>query len=337
LAVLISKSFADDFDCSVDGYFADPKNCIKYYHCFNGTVEDHKTCQKENGQQLCYDPGHNWCDFPSKVDCGDRPICDENDENCNTQTTIIPTTTKPDFDCPEISGYYADPKNCIKYYHCYEGAVQEHITCPHDSAGKQELYDENNVWCDHADRVDCGNRPICDENDENCDDRSTSIPKTTTPIPDFDCPQANGYFPDPNNCIKYFHCYENVAEQHLTCPKVDGKQECFDEFNSWCDWPERVDCGNRPICDENDENCNTPTTKVVPTGPTTTPKEDNCAKYGTCVSDGFGPYHSEGPCEQCYCQCILEGYYVEECCQEGLVFNDKINQCDWPYNVPDCN
>ena len=37
---------------------------------------------------------------------------------------------------------------------------------------------------------------------------------------------------------------------------VNGKQECFDEVNIWCDWPERVNCGNRPICDENDENCN---------------------------------------------------------------------------------
>ena len=40
---------------------------------------------------------------------------------------------------------------------------------------------------------------------------------------------------------------------------ANGKQECFDEVNIWCDWPERVNCGNRPICDENDENCNTVT------------------------------------------------------------------------------
>ena len=38
---------------------------------------------------------------------------------------------------------------------------------------------------------------------------------------------------------------------------ANGKQECFDPVNTWCDWPERVNCGNRPICDENDENCNT--------------------------------------------------------------------------------
>ena len=36
---------------------------------------------------------------------------------------------------------------------------------------------------------------------------------------------------------------------------MNGKQECFDVDHKWCDWPERVDCGDRPICDENDENC----------------------------------------------------------------------------------
>ena len=83
------------------------------------------------------------------------------------------------------------------------------------SAGKQELYDPTHEWCDHPERVDCGNRPICDENDENCNDPDE---KTTTPKPDFECPAASGYFPDPKNCIKYFHCFEGSVEEHLTCP-----------------------------------------------------------------------------------------------------------------------
>ena len=88
----------------------------------------------ENGVQELYDPAHTWCNYPNKVDCGDRPICDENDENCEepapTGSTITPPTGNPDFDCPSPSGYFADPKNCIKYYHCFEGNVEEHITCP---------------------------------------------------------------------------------------------------------------------------------------------------------------------------------------------------------------
>ena len=86
------------------------------------------------GIQEHYAPDRVQCDYPDRVDCEDRPICDENDENCiepaSTVSTITPPTGNPDFDCPSPSGYFADPKNCIKYYHCFEGNVEEHITCP---------------------------------------------------------------------------------------------------------------------------------------------------------------------------------------------------------------
>merc|ERR1719264_866935 len=172
---------------------------------------------------------------------------------------------------------------------------------------------------------------------------STVTPPTGKP--DFDCPSPSGYFADPKNCIKYYHCFEGNVEEHITCPNVNGKQECFDEAHIWCDWPERVNCGNRPICDENDENCNeattaptVPTVPTDPTAPTTTPKQDACTKYGTCQlsPDALGPYHSEGPCERCFCQCTAAGRYEEVCCEPGLFFNEKINQCDWPFNIPEC-
>ena len=86
------------------------------------------------GIQEHYAPDRVQCDYPDRVDCEDRPICDENDENCiepaSTVSTITPPTGNPDFDCPSPSGYFADPNNCIKYYHCFEGNVEEHITCP---------------------------------------------------------------------------------------------------------------------------------------------------------------------------------------------------------------
>ena len=34
------------------------------------------------GVQMYYDPVNIWCEEPSKVDCGERPICDANDQNC---------------------------------------------------------------------------------------------------------------------------------------------------------------------------------------------------------------------------------------------------------------
>ena len=88
--------------------------------------------------QELYDPEHNWCNFPTKVDCGDRPICDRNDENCD-EPAVSTTPKDDDFECPEEAGYFGDPKNCIKYYHCYNGIVEEHITCPKDEGENYAL------------------------------------------------------------------------------------------------------------------------------------------------------------------------------------------------------
>merc|ERR1711884_540402 len=72
-------------------------NCRKYYSCdVTGTLS----------LELCYD---NWlfsapkqyCDFPENVECGDRPLCDENDANCEEHhvTTYAPLVPCP-VDCP---------------------------------------------------------------------------------------------------------------------------------------------------------------------------------------------------------------------------------------------
>ena len=35
-----------------------------------------------------------------------------------------------DFCKDKDDGYHADPKNCIKYYHCFNNAVEAHLICP---------------------------------------------------------------------------------------------------------------------------------------------------------------------------------------------------------------
>ena len=58
-----------------------------------------------------------------QVSCGDRD-CDGRPCKPN------PTTLHPyDFICPEENGYFADPANCMKYYHC-SGWVPQRNSCP---------------------------------------------------------------------------------------------------------------------------------------------------------------------------------------------------------------
>ena len=54
-----------------------------YYICSSQNIELlHFT---ENGIQLLYRPSNIQCDWPERVECESRVICDKNDENCQVQ------------------------------------------------------------------------------------------------------------------------------------------------------------------------------------------------------------------------------------------------------------
>ena len=55
VAALAQAEYADDFcNDKDDGFFADPKNCIYYYHCFNNAVEDRLLCPEGNKSAYMY-------------------------------------------------------------------------------------------------------------------------------------------------------------------------------------------------------------------------------------------------------------------------------------------
>ena len=61
--------------------------------------------------------------------------------------------------------------------------------------------------------------------------------------PPFLCPESNGFFPDPEQCDKYYECVGEVPEEKF-CP--DGLLfEASNPNNELCDYPFNVDCGAR--------------------------------------------------------------------------------------------
>ena len=59
----------------------------------------------------------------------------------------------------------------------------------------------------------------------------------------FECPEPNGFFPDPEQCDKYYECVGEVPEEKF-CP--DGLLfEASNPNNELCDYPFNVDCGLR--------------------------------------------------------------------------------------------
>ena len=60
---------------------------------------------------------------------------------------------------------------------------------------------------------------------------------------EFLCPENNGFFPDPEQCDKYYECVDNIPETKF-CP--DGLLfEASDPNSELCDYPFNVDCGDR--------------------------------------------------------------------------------------------
>merc|ERR1711872_594772 len=74
-------------DCTniTDGWYADPFNCRKYWHCLEGNGV-HYMCEDDLQYDpvniWCNYPDNIWCNYPDKVNCGGRPICDLCDQNC---------------------------------------------------------------------------------------------------------------------------------------------------------------------------------------------------------------------------------------------------------------
>ena len=61
--------------------------------------------------------------------------------------------------------------------------------------------------------------------------------------PPFRCPEKNGFFPDLEQCDKYYECVAEIPEEKF-CP--DGLLfDATDPNSELCDYPFNVDCGDR--------------------------------------------------------------------------------------------
>jgi hypothetical protein len=104
----------------------------KYWHCLNQKGQ-HLMCEGD----LQYKAEKEWCDFPDNVQCGDRPLCDECDQDCVTEPPgpdCGPADHHPADICKgRPPGYYPDMFNCIKYWVC-NGELGTHMMCPEGQA-----------------------------------------------------------------------------------------------------------------------------------------------------------------------------------------------------------
>merc|ERR1711868_182739 len=224
----------------------------------------------------------------------------------------------------------ADPENCWKYYKCHGGCVT-HETCEEDYK-----YDDRFQWCTYPHDVDCGDRP-CDD-PQHCP-APTTIPTTTEdcspPEQKINCTETGpGYWPDMNNCRKYWHCLKEDSEpEHLTCdldPET-GEFMMWDTVFDGCNFAAYTDCGERPTCDDCNQEC---WTNAHDGG------EIDCGHDLDCGSLKDGWYADPYSCRK-YWQCVGgKGYH--HMCPEEQMWDPGHDWCNWDYlvecgNRPECN
>ena len=90
------------------------------------------------------------------------------------------------------------------------------------------MYRPSNVQCDYPDRVDCGDRPVCDDNDENCEDHHlTTTTKKPSPCDGIECDHGDDFYPEGNkinaidknlirSLLMYIIFYRNMQTMFLS-------------------------------------------------------------------------------------------------------------------------
>ncbi|VVC39033.1 Chitin binding domain [Cinara cedri] len=116
------------------GQFPSESSCNKFINCWDETAIE-QTCPAG----LVFNPEKSYCDYPSYVDCGSRPIT-VNETSNNTK-------------CPDGYGTYRSKENCGAFYVCVAGSPVDFI-CPGGT-----YYNEDFKICDYPYRVDCKGLP----------------------------------------------------------------------------------------------------------------------------------------------------------------------------------
>ncbi|KAJ0175048.1 hypothetical protein K1T71_009189 [Dendrolimus kikuchii] len=358
--------------------------CNKFYKCANGLPVGF-LCNPP----LRYDPVREVCDWPQNVDCGDRPIYEtatvtpEGDNNngdngngenkpCNCNPAEAPTICARE----GSDGTLIAHENCNQYYVCSHG-VPVSMRC-----GSNLLYNPYDQSCDWASNVECGERviPEDDGNDIGGGDNgggngNETGPETCNCNPE-EAPSicaaagSDSVLIAHENCNQYYQCNHGVP-----IPMKCTGNLLYNPYTEKCDWPNNVDCGNRIVpcdCDEeNSEDCSSETNSNETGGSENDGNNNGEGDNGSSDNEGesqsnenedSGNGGEDNGGGTCNCNpgeapgiCAVDGsdgilVAHENCnkfykcahgvpvaleCYGDLLYNPYTEQCDWPENV-DC-
>lgn len=155
--------------------------------------------------------------------------------------------------------------------------------------------------------------------------------------------RVSGFYADPNSCTHYFIC---VGGKNFGVDCATGLH--FNPVTKYCDWPANAHCQPgqvnagttaRPTTTQRPYTTHpfiffTTTQRPLPTTHAQTILNLGASANAFCQNKADGLYRDPSNCGQFY-QCDMNlGFH--EPCPPGLVFNEALAECDYPYKVPQC-
>ncbi|KAJ8918934.1 hypothetical protein NQ315_016836 [Exocentrus adspersus] len=184
--------------------------CNKFVNCWDGVI-----LEQECPEGFLFS-AKGYCDFSTKVDCGDRPV-EPRGSNSTSKS-----------DCPLENGTFRDRNNCSRYFTCIANKVVAKYECPEGLA-----YNDYIGVCDYDNRVDCSSEPLL-------------FPAKRHNAPLLkrgdECPADFATYRDAKNCAAYYTCVSRKIVATYECPVGFN----FNDEIGLCDYAEKVDCSKSP-------------------------------------------------------------------------------------------
>lgn len=143
----------------------------------------------------------------------------------------------PKAECPtEFTGLVAYAFDCRQFLNCWHGrgSVQ---SCPPGT-----MFNSHNLECDHPSKVKC--QPFDGFSQQTR--RNPANGRSQRQQQSIQCEQgASGLFAHPYDCTKFLNC-----DHGRTFIQECGPGTMFNDLFKVCDWPHKVDCGDRSVTGE---------------------------------------------------------------------------------------
>ncbi|XP_028173148.1 putative uncharacterized protein DDB_G0282133 isoform X3 [Ostrinia furnacalis] len=336
--------------CAADeseGVLVAHEKCNKFYVC-NGGNPVTLRCPGN----LLFNPKTDTCDWPENVDCGDRVIPngesggndneggsndnggsdngdagnDSNDSGNNGPCNCNPNEAPEICAAEDSDGVLIAHNKCNEFYVC-GGGKPFALPCPSGL-----LYNPHKGVCDWPENVDCGDRIIGgeenndsgnNENGGNDNDNNGSCNCNPGQAPAICAADgSDGVLIAHEICNNFYVC-GNTKPVSFRCPV----NLVYNPYTETCDWAENVDCNGREEAGSEDS-----ANDINGDGNVGAGNHDPSLAPIICAdekADGVLVAHEE--CDKFYT--CGNGKPVTLRCPANLFFNPSADQCDWPSNV----